>query len=133
MPVRRNIVSRLTQRVVGVHTWNGLTGEPVTISRENWDRAVDAADELYDEVVRAVDWNRILIEALGRHFQLDHDGEQPCGECVREALLYDERAGLSALHPWRERPAVPERETHPDWAAVCAELVRCRQPGDRSA
>ncbi|MGC4886603.1 hypothetical protein [Micromonospora sp. DT227] len=129
MPVRRNIVRGLVQRVVGVHVWNGLIGEPVTIPRPVWDRVQDAADQLYEEVVRRIDWKRIYIEASARHLQLHgHRDGAPCGDCIEQALLYDERGfGLSALHPWTEAPVVPERTTRPDWAGVFADALRWRR------
>lgn len=132
MPVRRNVVRALVQRVVGIHTWNGLLGEPVTIPRTEWDRAVDSADQLYDELVREIDWSRILIEAQARHIQVHIDRHPtPCGECVREALLYDERGlGLSALHKWTDEPTIPRRETSPDWPQAFSELVRWRRSDD---
>ncbi|WP_047891768.1 hypothetical protein [Micromonospora sp. RV43] len=134
MPVRRNIVRGLVHRVVGIHVWNGLTGEPVTIPRQMRKRVVDAADQLYDEVIRRIDWKRIHIEANSRHLQLhEFRGEGPCAECIQQALLYDEAGlGLSRLHRWTEMPTIPERKTCPDWAAVFADALRWRRSDDRT-
>ncbi|MEU7591178.1 hypothetical protein AB0A95_33400 [Micromonospora sp. NPDC049230] len=135
MPVRRNVVRHLVQSVVGIHVWDGLAGEPVTIPRTEWDRAVDSADQLYDELIREVDWNRILIEARSRHVQMHINTDpNPCGECIQQVLLYNEHGlGFSALHKWKETPTVAPRETSPDWAQVFAELLRWRQTDEAAA
>lgn len=132
MPVRRNIVRDLVHRVIGVQVWDGLRGEPVTIPRAEWDLVVDAADQLYDEVIRRIDWKRIHIEASGRHIQLhEWRDEAPCGECIQQALLFDENGlGLSALHKWTELATIPPREARPDWAQAFAAALRWRQPTD---
>lgn len=53
---------------------------------------------LYETIVKAIDWARILIEASSRHQSLpDHkpwtflEGNEICPDCVRAVLLtYDE-------------------------------------------
>lgn len=43
----------------------------------------------YREVMMALDWNRILIEAMGEH--LRHNGEgDVCGSCIRLVLLTED-------------------------------------------
>ncbi|MFG1872059.1 hypothetical protein [Micromonospora arborensis] len=129
MPIRRNIVRDLVHRIVGAQVWDGLRGEPVTMPLAEWELVVDAADQLYDEVIRRIDWQRIHIEATSRHLQVhEWRGDGPCGECFQQALLYDENGfGLSALHRWAETPTVPERKTRPDWVPIFASALRWRR------
>jgi hypothetical protein len=123
MPERREVVTFLTERVVGTHVWDGRTGEPQTIPADRWDATRDAADELWERIVAQVNWNRILIEATSRHLNIHPDlpgaalNEGPCGNCVREALLRGEDG------QWANRT------THPDWPVVFAEHIRYRRSG----
>jgi len=54
---------------------------------------------LWEELISSVDWSRVLLEAVGRHLALGHEGldeaDFVCGECLEQALL--------------------ARETNPDW------------------
>jgi hypothetical protein len=59
----------------------------------------DARDLLgrrvYSDIIKAIDWNRVLLEARGRHL-LHHDDlsqhpeAETCGRCIRDVLLLEE-------------------------------------------
>jgi hypothetical protein len=64
----------------------------------------DARDLLgtrvYNDIIKAIDWNRVLLEAQGRHLlhftpeqseAIKADDLHPlCGECIRDVLLLEE-------------------------------------------
>lgn len=45
----------------------------------------------YEDVIEAVDWNRVLIEAYGQHARIHEDEPNPiCGQCIKTVLLKTE-------------------------------------------
>jgi hypothetical protein len=55
--------------------------------------ARDIAPIDYEDIIRAVDWNRVLVEARGLHFTMMHagyDGTNTCGTCIQTVLLRKE-------------------------------------------
>lgn len=42
----------------------------------------------YEEIIQAIDWNRVLLQAKGEHLANSHTGEDDvCGTCIRSVLL----------------------------------------------
>jgi hypothetical protein len=127
VPTRRKAAVFLTEIVVGEQVWDGTRGECRTMPTEEYDRVADAADELFTQLVRRVDWNRTMMEAQGRHLALDHDRYwETCGECVAEALLFDDHFAMG-VKDWTARPHVPKRTTVVDWPEVFASALRYRR------
>jgi hypothetical protein len=45
----------------------------------------------YDEIIEAIDWNRVLIQAYGQHARVHSNEPNPiCGACIRSVLLRTE-------------------------------------------
>jgi hypothetical protein len=97
--VRDRAAEWLAKRVLpGVHFSYGVPSDA------RWPEERDKADALFVELVRHIDWNRVLIEAQIRHSALhepDRDFDAVCGECLRKALLIQQ-----SLTSW----AVPGEE-----------------------
>lgn len=104
MPERIKAVDRMTRAVFGLDAgcFNGLTGElheRYGVSMERWDAERKKQDTLFGDLVRDIDWTRILIEAAGLHLMIHPDKQAPwawdleteeptiCGACVRAVLL----------------------------------------------
>lgn len=108
MPIRNRIVTLLTEDVVGAQWWDNSAGSVcMSMPTDDYDRTRDAAEVLYERIVDRIDWNRILIEASSRHFDLCRAGTHPersgskavywedlentiCPDCLREAMLADD-------------------------------------------
>jgi hypothetical protein len=80
----------MLRRKIGPQRWDhtGITSMPEAEYRAH----EKAADEEFDAIVNGIDWNRVLLEASGRHVTLHDENDDPamrdvCGECVRSALL----------------------------------------------
>lgn len=131
MPVRDRVVTRLTEDVVGPQVWNNARGARCqTMPTEDYYRTGDAADAVYERIVDDIDWNRVLLEAASRHFDLLRDGthrpagldlhdmfeDTLCPDCLREALLADETIPRHAPEPARRR------HRGLDWAGIVAEM-----------
>lgn len=133
MPNRLAVINVLTQDVLGAQQWNGLRGECVTMPTDDYDAVKDAMAAILERAVRAVNWNRLLREAAGRHLQLHPDHEPDardwnaatgvCGDCLAEALLTDDMGAPN----WDEHPTSPRAHESRDWPAVVAEHFHHRQ------
>lgn len=133
MPVRRRVVTYLAEQVVGVHVWNQAVGECATMPTSAYDTNRDAVDVLFERLVCAVDWNRLMLEATARHLSSHPDMPADkrldglCGRCVREALLAGDR-----LHNWPADGVPPDAvrcDDGRDWAAALAVGLKYRRPG----
>lgn len=98
MPVRDKAVVRVAQQLTGIQDWDGRTGECKSMPTEDFYGVVEMVDSLFVRIAEMVDWNRVLLEAQGRHLTLEHDenrgyDDTPCGECVFEALLSRDQGG----------------------------------------
>jgi hypothetical protein len=135
MPVRRQVSREVAEQFAGIPVWNGLTGTCQTMPTADYDKTREAADCLFAYVVDLVDWNRILLEAAGRHATLERAGQHPaqrypstvdglCPGCLRGALLADDR-----LIDWLGDavPADPVVDYGHDWAADLAAAVTYRR------
>lgn len=42
----------------------------------------------YEEIIESIDWNRVLIQAVGHHLKV-HPGSMDalCGSCIQSVLL----------------------------------------------
>ncbi|MFJ4680507.1 hypothetical protein [Kitasatospora sp. NPDC088783] len=101
---------------MGSHQWNYRTRSYDTIPAEVLDSVEDAATAILHRVADAVDWPRLLREAMYRHSVVhprqseDGGSDNVCGECLKEALLSDETGGQS----WRTNAAArPDKDI--DW------------------
>jgi len=53
---------------------------------------IEDTEAAWDLIVDLTDWNRALLEAMGRHFDLEHGRDERdlefyiCGECLAEVL-----------------------------------------------
>lgn len=133
MPNRKAVIEVLVQDVLGVQRWNGLRGETVNMPTEDWDRTEEAATAILERIAGAVNWSRLLMEAHWRHTQLHEDREAPkrwtptaagvCGECLREALLSEERGAPD----WERHPSRPLVHEKTDWPSVIADTLKHRE------
>ena len=98
MPEIDKMANRIMEMRHGPQVFDGRTSTCVTMP-DWYDRWEVVLKEL-KTTLRAVDWNRVLLQAQGRHLALGHDyGDyEPCGECVMEALLIED------TFPLWERP-----------------------------
>lgn len=132
MPNSLAVIRVLTQDVLGNQQRNGLTDTYVKMPTQDHDRVEEAAAAILERVARAVDWDRLLMEAHWRHMELhpDHETEdryQPtapevCGECLREALLSEERYTPN----WERSPTTPLTRQKLDWPTIVAEELEHR-------
>lgn len=132
MPNRLAVIKALTQAVLGAQLWNGLIGETVNMPTEDYERVEGASAAMLETVVRAVNWERLLMEAYWRHMRLHEDKApeerwQPttsevCGECLREALLAEDRGAQD----WDKHPSTPLRHEKTDWPTIVAEELEHR-------
>jgi hypothetical protein len=85
-----------------------------------------------ERVAKAVDWDRLLMEAYWRHSDL-HEGAAPkdryqpttadvCGECLREALLCERRGAPD----WEREPNTPLTHQKTDWPTIVAKELEHR-------
>lgn len=135
MPVRRYMVTLLTEKFTGVHWWNNLVGECQSMPTAEYRKARDAADQGYEWFVQNVDWWRIVLEASARHAALTEAGthehpegarileaDETCPRCIRDALLVDNHNRAPGVPP---APSI--RATFDDWPGALAESVQYRQ------
>lgn len=132
MPNSLAVIKVLTQDVLGGQVRNGLTDTYVNMPTEDHDRVEEAAAAILERVARAVNWDRLLMEAHWRHMELhpDHKAEdryQPtasevCGECLREALLSEERY----TPDWKRHPSKPLEHDNTDWPTIVSEELEHR-------
>lgn len=134
MPERHKAASWLAELFAGVQTWDGRTGECVTMPTADYDHARAAADRLFLGLVARVDWTRVLIEAAGRCVALDHEEHDtghpyglPCGPSVAAALMTTDRV---YQQQWTDPDAteLPDLDQLEQAAADLAAAVRWRRP-----
>jgi len=104
MPERTKAVGRLVSALHEGVSYNNLhftmkvAGED--LDTDERDAFMDKHYAAYDEMIRGIDWNRVLCEALSCHLarqELDsaHEtafkdyGDDICPDCVMQALLAD--------------------------------------------
>lgn len=121
----------LIQDVLGAQRFNGAIGEPVHMPSDNYDLVEEACAAILERVAAAVDWERLLEEAYWRHQSLHEDFEPAkhryttgdvCGECLREALLNDERYSPN----WEQHPSTPLTRQKVDWPSIVADNLKYR-------
>jgi hypothetical protein len=86
-----------------VHHLGALDGDPLPDSAERWAAARDRAAEQYATFLRVVDWNRVLLEAVGAYMAADDE--------VDPTLFGSDAAGAGRAL----RAAMETRDTMPDW------------------
>lgn len=115
MPERVKAVERAVEKAYdGPWVWNGAIGmiDDPSMTQEQYDDATDKVDDIYETVVRHIDWNRVLLDALGRCMTFNHEHcdmrgfgrdmhYMVCGESVQEALLIDET--MMTAEKWKRR------------------------------
>lgn len=93
-----------------------LGTQPVEVTEQEWHDARAMADRVYVDLVEAVDFQRVLIEAVKRHATVHPDkatfmaaadigfgsAEALCHECITEVLL-----ATDTNPPWSEEPESP--------------------------
>lgn len=47
----------------------------------------------YEEVIKAIDWNRVLLQARGLHSKEHADNMDTCGHCIQSVLLRKDEDG----------------------------------------
>src|SRR4051812_19602314 len=96
MPVRDKAVDTLVSKLTDYESWSA----PDEVTAE-----YDAA---YCCMIDHIDWQRVFIEAMGRHLALEHPYDDysalVCPECVNEALLATDRGGWT---DWKTQPIAP--------------------------
>lgn len=74
---------------------NWLKGQGEQVSSFAGRDARKVAGFQYDEIIKAIDWNRVLIQAYGRHEKIhpkrgETSGLSVCGDCIKSVLLRTE-------------------------------------------
>lgn len=131
MPVRERLVTALTEDAIGAQWWDNSRGhECKSMPTDDYYRTRDAAEVLFERIIDRVDWNRVMLEASGRHFDLLRAGAHPvrgldladafdgiiCADCLREALLADETFPRHAPEP------APRVDKGQDWVGELAAM-----------
>lgn len=131
MPVRARLVTSIVEDVVGAQWWDNSRGhECQSMPTEDYYRTDDAANVLYERIIDRIDWNRVMLEASSRHFDLvrakahgpagadlaDMFDDIICPDCIREALLCDDTV------PRHDPKPAPRVDTGQDWAGEFAEM-----------
>ena len=132
MPERRKAISAVTEHMLGgPWVWNGLIGEireDQAITTAEFHQGCRTTARYFDQFMERIDWNRVLLTALGRHATLKeqrtkgHDKlpddkfyGDPCGACIQAAVLSDE-----TITRWDEDPTcgynpVDDYWNRPEW------------------
>lgn len=138
MPVRVNAVERVMNLIYGgYYQWDdwdqgrgggpdlksGVRSPNGLVTGLAHDEIDKIANDLYEDFVSTISWERVVREAAARHSFLGHKGNDeaeffgdtpyPCGDCVRESLMALE-------HFWENEPAVeavndPNERTDREW------------------
>jgi hypothetical protein len=112
MPVRDKAIDRVLRTVLDGTPmsfnnldWTAQVGDEIMTRDEFNQRFWDPIDRAYEAVVDSIDWNRVLLEATGRHIALKHPDEDYtgmlCAECLCESLLAD-----ATFVSWKQEPKV---------------------------
>lgn len=110
MPEIEKAVGRLTELEVGRHAWNvryyppdHTCSTPCALPRDGA-KALEVCEQTDNKYrlilqygVASLDWNRVLLVAVGRHRELEHtdDGldvyglSGVCGSCIVSAIFFD--------------------------------------------
>ena len=89
----------------------------------------------FDHAMSVMDWNRVAIEATGRHLREHADSPLPmCGPCLRATVLANEETPsltdyLDELHAKRDsgshtRTSTTAPDAGPDYCAECSERTQ---------
>lgn len=143
MPERRKAISAITENMLGgPWVWDGRTGEireGQSITTAEWHRGCRTTARYFDQFMERIDWNRVLLTAQGRHAVLKEqrakghdklpDDEfygDPCGACLRAAVLADEtitrwdqdpNCGYSPADDYWNDPEWDGNKGAPEWLA----------------
>ena len=135
MPNSLAVILSLTQDVLGNHRWNGVTRQYETMPTKDHDAVEEAMGSLLERVADAVNWPRLLQEAAYRHMTVHPDLElEPddrywcdmsgvCGECLKEALLADDKGAPD----WGRHPVSYRQQEQSDWPAAVAANLKHRK------
>ena len=120
MPPRERMVDHITRWLHGgvVFSYSEILPERNNgMDDDRWRELKAESDDLFVSIIKGLDWERILMSALGRHeFMLLHDPEHRgvmdvimdaefgvvCGECIAEAALLTERNESWSKTPFNE-------------------------------
>jgi hypothetical protein len=86
-----------------VHHLGALDSDPLSDSAERWEAARVRAGEQYATFLRVVDWNRVLLEAVGSYMAADDEADP--------TLFGSDATGAGRAL----RAAMETRDTMPDW------------------
>lgn len=123
MPERIEATHKLAEHMLGGPVWFHygevdpdqpmresalVSREPITLTQNIWEKTYGEAEAMYTLIVNKIDWQRILIEAAGRHLRASEEDENHrhalfddvCGDCLRDALLATERSYEVGSSPW---------------------------------
>ncbi|MFF2375001.1 hypothetical protein ACFVUW_11525 [Streptomyces xiamenensis] len=126
MPNRLAVIRTLQQDVLGNHRWDERTRSYATVPAEAVWAVEDAMAAVLERVARAVDWPRLILEAIQRHEVLHPRAPASprdwtpelglCRECLAEALLSDQIGAAN----WITHPATPREHDRTDWPSIVA-------------
>jgi hypothetical protein len=126
MPNRLAVIRTLLQDVLGNHRWDERTRTHPTVPDEAVWAVEDAMAAILERVARAVDWPRLILEAIQRHEVVHPDAAASprdwtpelglCRECLVEALLSDQTGATN----WITHPATPTTHDPTDWPSIVA-------------
>lgn len=119
MPERDKQTDAIARTLAGAtpRPWNARLGScPEGIPEQEWHDARATADRVYVDLMEAVDFQRVLIEANKRHLALHPDKrtlmaaadigattfEAICHECITEVML-----ATATTPPWTQQPDSP--------------------------
>jgi hypothetical protein len=100
--VRNRAVAELCRAIDGALSFNAITDTAIIGPLDGPRRVmnIDAYEQrygaVYEHVVKKIDWNRVILEASGRHLRVGHEDRDNgladliCGECIEAALLAEE-------------------------------------------
>jgi hypothetical protein len=101
MPVRSRVIEAMVRRALPGKLWFsfGEVAVEADYSQQEYDAETDQANELYETIVDAIDWNRVRDEAVGVCLVLEHEhfedpfstNTYPCGKSIKTVLLATER------------------------------------------
>lgn len=112
MPVRERVEESLTVGLIG-DQWFRM-GVCQSMPDADYCAVRELASAIFVRMVDRTDWNRVLLEAQGRHMAVhDTEGkgyllgdESVCGECINEALLAATFGGKFS-EDWTKEPTSP--------------------------
>lgn len=127
MPERDKAVLRISADIIGAKVFDGLTQAPRGVKRELWEVLQALVDMAFAKAVATIDWNRLLLTASNRHYELVErddghksdlmgamDEDQICPNCIVWALLSETTSG-GPSSAYRHEDSLADVKLPADW------------------